>query len=96
MSLTIGLVHVLQITQTPGLTYGFIPGRVMAMLIDKSNWKARSEGVEELLGLVVKMDNPQAAAKHTASIVDLIMTLIDDSNLQISLRALEVWACSAV
>ncbi len=73
-----------------GLTYGLLPPRVMAMLGEKTNWKTRSEGVEELLIAIQKIDNSQQVAKHVPQIVDLLMSLVDDSNLQISLRALEV------
>ena len=85
-----GIVHALQISQTPGLTYGAIPSRAMAMLMDKSVLRARSDMAEELLGMMIKMDVPRAAAKYTTNTVDQISSLIDDDNLQISLRALEV------
>lgn len=70
--------------------FGFIPLFVMEQLDNMSDWKSRSNGMDELLLIIDGIANPLVLAPHCDSFLEYLSKFVDDVNFKIILNALNV------
>ena len=72
--------------------FGVIPSQIIAKLQDQSNFRVRSQAVEELRYFLKDMSDATAHAMspHVPNFINFLRTLLDDSNFRITTMTLEM------